>query len=122
MVADLIDNASNPKPGTLCHAVTQNGPLWITFKVSMTIKLEQELSVTSDRTVDARGANVEICNGAGITIQFAKNIIIHGLHIHHIVPANGGKIKDGENHDGLWNASDVMLLGGSDYYSADKKM
>ncbi|MBA0670686.1 hypothetical protein Goklo_007266, partial [Gossypium klotzschianum] len=107
MVTDPIDNAADPKPGTLRHAVTQNGPLWITFKVSMTIKLQQELIVTSDKTtIDARGANVEICNGAGFTIQFTKNIIIHGLQIHHIIPAKGGKIKDGENHHGLRGDSD----------------
>ncbi|KAK5833419.1 hypothetical protein PVK06_017245 [Gossypium arboreum] len=40
--------------GTLRHAVTQTGPLWITFKGSMTIKLEQELIVTSDKTIDMR--------------------------------------------------------------------
>ncbi|TYI29930.1 hypothetical protein ES332_A05G350500v1 [Gossypium tomentosum] len=146
VVIDPIDNAGDPKPGTLRHAVTQTGPLWITFKGSMTIKLEQELIVTSDKTIDARGANVEICNGAGITIQFAKNVIIHGLHIHHIIPAKGGKIKDGENHVGLRSANDgdgvslfgatniwldhlslhhwsmVMLFGASDSYSADEKM
>lgn len=38
--------------------------------------------VTSDKTIDARGANVHISNGAQITIQFAKNVIIHGLHVH----------------------------------------
>ncbi|MBA0566826.1 hypothetical protein Golob_011605 [Gossypium lobatum] len=63
---------------------------------SITIKLQQELIVTSDKTIDARGVNVEICNGAGITIQFTKNVIIHGLQIHHIILAKGGKIKDGE--------------------------
>ncbi|KAK8299713.1 hypothetical protein V6Z11_D05G336600 [Gossypium hirsutum] len=90
VVTDLIDNAADPKPGTLRHAATQAGPHWMTFKGSMTIKLQQKLIVTSDKTIDARGANVEVCNGAGITIQFAKNIIIHGLQIHHIIPAKGG--------------------------------
>ncbi|MBA0624628.1 hypothetical protein Godav_009948, partial [Gossypium davidsonii] len=71
----------------------------------MTIKLEQELIVTSDKTIDAGGANVEICNGAGITVQFGKTVICHGLQIHHIILAKGGKIKDGENHLGLQSAS-----------------
>ncbi|KAK8356278.1 hypothetical protein V6Z11_A05G345300 [Gossypium hirsutum] len=84
VVIDPIDNAASLKPGTLLHAVTQTGPLWITFKGSMTIKLEQELIVTSDKTIDARGANVEICNGVGSTAQSAKKVIIHGLHIYHI--------------------------------------
>ncbi|MBA0776201.1 hypothetical protein Gotri_011228 [Gossypium trilobum] len=65
-----------------------------------------DLIVTSDKTINARVANVEICNGAGITVQFVKNVIIHGLQIHHNIPAKGGKIKDGENHHGLRGASD----------------
>ncbi|MBA0746552.1 hypothetical protein Gogos_009060 [Gossypium gossypioides] len=107
VVTDPIDNAADRKPGTLRHAVTQTGPLWITFKGSMTIKLEQELIVTSNKTIDVRGTNMEIRNAAGITVQFAKNVIIHGLHIHQIIPAKGGKIKDGEKHLGLRSASDV---------------
>ncbi|MBA0673457.1 hypothetical protein Goklo_023991 [Gossypium klotzschianum] len=106
VVIDPIDNAADPKPGTLHHPIIQTGLLWIPFKGSMTIKLEQELIVTSDKTIDARGANVEICNGAGITVQFLMNIIIHGLQIHHIIPTKGGKIKDGGNHRVLWGASD----------------
>ncbi|MBA0788855.1 hypothetical protein Gotri_026756 [Gossypium trilobum] len=73
----------------------------------MTIKLEQELIVTSDKSIDVRGTNMEIRNAAGITVQFVKNVIIHGLHIHQIIPAKGGKKKDGEKHLGLRSASDV---------------
>ncbi|MBA0746551.1 hypothetical protein Gogos_009059 [Gossypium gossypioides] len=72
----------------------------------MTITLEQELIVTSDKTINARGANLEIFNGPSITVQFAKNVIIHGLQIHHINLAKDGKINDDENHHGLWGASD----------------
>ncbi|MBA0776205.1 hypothetical protein Gotri_011229 [Gossypium trilobum] len=85
----------------------------------MTIKLQQELIVTSDKTIDARRANVEICNGDGITIQFAKNVINHGHQIHHIIPAKGGKIKDGENHHGLRGDSDgdgVSLFGATNVW------
>ncbi|MBA0566824.1 hypothetical protein Golob_011603 [Gossypium lobatum] len=49
-------------------------------------KGEQELIVTSDKIIDARRANMKICNAAGITVQFAKNVIIPSLHIHHIIP------------------------------------
>ncbi|GMI87354.1 hypothetical protein like AT1G14420 [Hibiscus trionum] len=106
VVTDPSDDILNPAPGTLRHAVIQNGPLWITFARGMVIKLKQELLMTSDKTIDGRGANVHIAYGAGITIQFAKNVIIHNIHIHHIIPADGGKIKDGANHFGLRTRSD----------------
>ncbi|TYG85455.1 hypothetical protein ES288_A13G055600v1 [Gossypium darwinii] len=151
VVTDPSDDSANPKPVTLRHAVTQLKPLWIIFKKSMIIKLEQELIVTSDKTIDARGANVHICYGAGITVQFAKNIIIHGLHIHHIKPTTDGISLFGAtniwlDHLSLYDSSDglidviqgsnaitisnchfidhneVLLFGASDTYVADEKM
>ncbi|KAJ0099915.1 hypothetical protein Patl1_22131 [Pistacia atlantica] len=100
------DNLVDPKPGTLRHAVLQNGPLWIIFANDMNIRLNQELIMTSDKTIDGRGADVHIAFGAGITIQYVKNVIIHGIHIHHIVPASGGTIRDSQDHIGLRTASD----------------
>ena len=74
IVTDSSDNdLINSKPGTLCHAVIQNGPLWIIFARDMHIKLSQELIMTY-KTIDARGAY-----GAGIMIQHVKNVILHGL-------------------------------------------
>ncbi|KAF8010848.1 hypothetical protein BT93_J1482 [Corymbia citriodora subsp. variegata] len=96
----------NPKPGTLRHAVIQKRPLWITFARSMTIMLNQELMVASHKTIDARGANVQIAYGAGITIQFVRNVIIHGLRIHDIVAKPGGLIRDSVNHFGYRTMSD----------------
>ncbi|PPR99415.1 hypothetical protein GOBAR_AA21252 [Gossypium barbadense] len=115
VVTDPSDDILNPKPGTLRHAVIQRRPLWITFKRSMIITLEQELIITSNKTIDARGANVQIAKGAGITVQFVKNVIIHGLHIHHIITGTGGTIRDAEDHF-------VLLFGASDSYTGDQKM
>ncbi|MBA0864982.1 hypothetical protein Goshw_007885 [Gossypium schwendimanii] len=67
------------------------------------------------------GANVEICNGAGIPVQYGKTVICHGFQIHHIILAKGGKIRDGENHLGLRSASDVSF-GASDSYNANEKI
>ena len=106
----------SPRPGTLRHAVIQTKPLWIIFAHSMNIKLTQELMVTSDKTIDGRGADVHIAHGAGITIQFVKNVIIHGLHIHHIIPGSGGLIRDSLDHIGLRTASDgdgISVFGSS---------
>ncbi|KAL3644554.1 hypothetical protein CASFOL_009734 [Castilleja foliolosa] len=110
---DIIDN---PKPGTLRHAVIQSEPLWIIFAHSFVIKLKQELIMTSHKTIDGRGVQVHIANGAGITIQFVKNIIIHNIWIHNIVPASGGMIRDAVNHVGLRSQSDgdaISIYGSS---------
>lgn len=106
----------NPKKGTLRHAVIQPGPLWIVFTHSMVIRLNQELILTSDKTIDGRGVNVHIAYGAGITIQFIKNVIIHGLHIHHIVQGSGGLIRDSVDHYGFRTKSDgdgISIFGSS---------
>ncbi|XP_050382638.1 pectate lyase-like [Argentina anserina] len=117
VVHDSSDNdMANPKPGTLRHAVIQDGPLWIIFKHSMTIKLNKELLVTSHKTIDGRGANVHIAHGAGITLQFIQNVIIHGIHIHDIVTVGGGLIRDSIDHIGLRTQSDgdgISVFGSS---------
>ncbi|XP_057948326.1 pectate lyase-like [Malania oleifera] len=100
------DDMVNPKPGTLRHAVIQTQPLWIIFSRSMVIRLSQELIMTGDKTIDGRGHDVHIAFGAGITIQFVKNVIIHGLHVHDIVAGSGGTIRDSLNHVGLRTQSD----------------
>jgi pectate lyase len=100
------DEMVNPKPGTLRHAVIQKEPLWIIFERSMVIRLNQELIMEGDKTIDGRGATIHIAHGAGITIQFVKNVIIHGLYIHDIVPASGGVIRDSVEHYGFRTKSD----------------
>jgi len=112
---DLI----NPKPGTLRHAVIQKEPLWIIFGRSMIIRLSEELIMTGDKTIDARGANVRIAYGAGITIQFVKNVIIHNLHIHDIVASGGGNIRDSADHVGFRTKSDgdgISIFGSSNVW------
>ncbi|KAL2252430.1 probable pectate lyase P59 [Sesamum indicum] len=120
MVTDKSDDdVLNPKPGTLRHAVIQEEPLWITFRRNMVIKLKQELMVTSDKTIDGRGAIVQIAYGAGITIQFVKNVIIHNLKIHHIVEKDGGLIRDSASHTGLRTQSDgdgISIFGSQDIW------
>ncbi|KAL0431691.1 UNVERIFIED_CONTAM: putative pectate lyase P59 [Sesamum radiatum] len=94
-------------------------PLWITFRRNMVIKLKQELIMTSDKTIDGRGAIVQIAYGAGITIQFVKNIIIHNLKIHHIVEKDGGLIRDSATHTGLRTKSDgdgISIFGSQDIW------
>ena len=120
MVTDPSDNdLVNPKPGTLRHAVIQPEPLWIIFARNMVIRLSEELIFTSNKTVDARGANVHIAGGSGFTLQFVRNIIIHGLHIHDIKSGNGGLIRDSVNHYGFRSSSDgdgVSIFGATNIW------
>ncbi|EPS66620.1 hypothetical protein M569_08154, partial [Genlisea aurea] len=120
VVTDSSDNDMvNPKPGTLRHAVIQPGPLWIVFARSMVIRLSQELLVTSDKTIDGRGARVHVAYGAGITLQFVSNVIIHGLHIHDIVQGSGGMIRDSVDHYGFRTRSDgdgISIFGSQDLW------
>lgn len=113
------DDMVNPKPGTLRHAVIQEEPLWIIFKRNMIIKLNQELMVTSNKTIDARGAIVHIAYGAGITVQFVQNVIIHGLRIHDIKQGSGGMIRDSVKHFGFRTQSDgdaISVFGSSNLW------
>ncbi|KAK7266323.1 hypothetical protein RIF29_18966 [Crotalaria pallida] len=107
VVTDPSDNDMvSPKPGTLRHAAIQKGPVWIIFERSMVITLNQELMVTSDTTIDGRGANVQIKGGAGITMQFVNNVIIHNLRMTKIVSKMGGLIRDNVDHIGFRTRSD----------------
>ena len=113
------DDLINPKPGTLRHAVTRDGPLWIIFGSSMIINLQQELMITSDKTIDGRGARVYIMEGAGLTLQFVNNVIIHNIYIKHVVPKSGGLIRDSEQHIGLRTVSDgdgISLFGATNVW------
>lgn len=120
VVTDESDNdVENPVPGTLRHAVIQEVPLWIIFSKSMVIKLQQELIITSNKTIDGRGANVHIAYGAGLTLQFVQNVIVHGIRIHHIQVTPGGIVRDSVLHLGLRTISDgdgINIYGSSNLW------
>nr|GMD12231.1 probable pectate lyase 8 [Ipomoea batatas] len=110
------DDPVNPRPGTLRHAVIQDQPLWIVFKRDMVITLKQELIMNSFKTIDARGANVHIANGACITVQFVTNIIIHGLHIHDCKPTGNAMVRSSPSHYGWRTMADgdgISIFGSS---------
>ncbi|KAK8332448.1 hypothetical protein E1A91_A10G135000v1 [Gossypium mustelinum] len=110
------DDPVNPKPGTLRHAVIQEQPLWIVFKRDMVIKLKQELLVNSFKTIDGRGVNVHIANGACITIQYVTNVIVHGLHIHDCKPTGNAMVRSSPTHFGWRTMADgdaISIFGSS---------
>ncbi|GMH28389.1 hypothetical protein Nepgr_030232 [Nepenthes gracilis] len=110
------DDPVNPKPGTLRHAAIQEEPLWIVFKRDMSIELKQELIMNSFKTIDGRGSNVHIANGACITIQYVTNIIIHGIHIHDCKPTGNAMVRSSPSHYGWRTMADgdsISIFGSS---------
>ncbi|KAI3706206.1 hypothetical protein L6452_23797 [Arctium lappa] len=110
------DDPVNPRPGTLRHAVIQDAPLWIVFQRDMVIQLKQELIMNSFKTIDARGVNVHIANGACLTIQFVTNIIVHGLHIHDCKPTGNALVRSSPSHYGWRTMADgdaISIFGSS---------
>ncbi|KAL9691477.1 hypothetical protein QQ045_011901 [Rhodiola kirilowii] len=107
VVSDPSDNDPvNPRPGTLCHAVIQDEPLWFVFKRDMVIQLKQELIMNSFKTIDGRGANVHIANGGCITIQFVTNIIIHDCK-----RTGNAMVRSSPTHYGWRTIADGEVMG-----------
>ncbi|KAL0407244.1 UNVERIFIED_CONTAM: putative pectate lyase 2 [Sesamum latifolium] len=106
VVTDPSDDPESPKPGTLRYGAIQQKPLWIIFARSMTITLKNELMMNSYKTIDGRGAKVEIAYGPCITIQHVNHVIIHGISIHDCKPGNQGIVRDSPVHMGHRRGSD----------------
>ncbi|XXG67815.1 hypothetical protein AAC387_Pa06g1072 [Persea americana] len=106
IVTDSSDDPINPKPGTLRYGVIQIEPMWIIFKKNMMITLKNELIVNSFKTIDGRGAKVEIAYGPCITVQGVSHVIIHGLNIHDCKPGKPGLVRSTPTHLGHRRGSD----------------
>ncbi|XP_062161019.1 putative pectate lyase 2 [Alnus glutinosa] len=106
VVTTPYDDAVNPKPGTLRYGVIQTQPLWIVFAKDMVIKLENELIMNSFKTIDGRGAKVEIAYGPCITVQGVSHVIIHGISIHDCKPGKSGLVRSSPTHVGRRGGSD----------------
>ncbi|XP_043693207.1 probable pectate lyase 18 [Telopea speciosissima] len=100
------DDPIDPIPGTLRYAVIQEEPLWIIFEGDMVIRLKDELLFNSFKTIDGRGAKVEIAGGPCITLSYVTNVIIHGIHIHHCKPGGNAMVRKSPNQYGWRNISD----------------
>ena len=64
--------------GSLREALEAPGAAWVRFGVSGRIVLGRPIGVTSDKTVDGRGAAVTI-SGDGLRIAEASNVVVTGL-------------------------------------------
>ncbi|KAK3033156.1 hypothetical protein RJ639_036340 [Escallonia herrerae] len=81
VVTDPSDDPVNPEPGTLRYGATRRDPLWITFAEDMVIRLKKVLLVSSYKTIDGRGAKVEVGDGPCIEVQGVSYVIVHGISI-----------------------------------------
>lgn len=106
VVTSPSDDPVNPKPGTLRYGVIQTKPLWIVFTRDMVIRLKNELIMNSFKTIDGRGAKVEIAYGPCITIQNVDHVIIHGISIHDCKPGKSGLVRSSPSHVGHRQGSD----------------
>lgn len=120
VVTDSSDrDPANPVPGTLRHAVIQEEPLWIVFAADMTINLRHELIFNSFKTVDGRGANVEVTGHGCITLQYVSHVIIHNIHVHHCKPSGNTNIRASPTHVGWRGVSDgdgISIFGSRDIW------
>ncbi|XP_075667395.1 putative pectate lyase 2 [Castanea sativa] len=106
VVTTAEDDPVNPKPGTLRYGVIQTQPLWIIFAKDMVITLKNELIMNSYKTIDGRGAKVEIAYGPCITVQGVSHVIIHGISIHDCKPGKSGLVRSSPTHVGHRRGSD----------------
>lgn len=86
-------------PGTLRELAAGTDARTVVFAVSGTIRLESEIVVGSNVTIDGRGAAIDIV-GAGLELDGSQNVIIRNLRIH-----------DGPDDDS--NADALAVLNGS---------
>ncbi|KAJ4976455.1 hypothetical protein NE237_001561 [Protea cynaroides] len=106
VVTTPADDPINPQPGSLRYGVIQTEPLWIIFGRNMLITLQNELIMNSYKTIDGRGAKVEIAYGPCITVQGVSHVIIHGLIIHDCKPGKPGLVRSSPTHLGHRLGSD----------------
>jgi pectate lyase len=67
-------------PGSLRDGLERDGPLWIVFDLSGTLRLDSEIVVRADKTVDGRGQRIEIEEG-GLLIEDppVSNVVIENV-------------------------------------------
>lgn len=76
-----VTTLNDSGPGSLREALVSAGPAWIRFTLSGVIELSTFIPVSSDKTVDGRGADITI-TGGGLFVQGgAGNVIVNNVRI-----------------------------------------
>ncbi|KAJ8766110.1 hypothetical protein K2173_020626 [Erythroxylum novogranatense] len=120
VVTDSSDHdPAHPTPGTLRYGVIQEQPLWIVFSTNMVIKLKHELIINSYKTVDGRGANVQITGNGCLTLQYISHVIIHNIRVYDCKPSGHTMIASSPTHVGYRGTSDgdgISIFGSSNIW------
>nr|XP_027085775.1 putative pectate lyase 2 [Coffea arabica] len=99
VVTDPSDDPINPKKGTLRYGAIQREPLWIVFQGDMNLKLKDvEIFVNSYKTIDGRGARVEIGNGPCLRINDVEHVIVHGINFRKCLRGIPGLVRIDPDH------------------------
>ncbi|ONI09957.1 hypothetical protein PRUPE_4G020600 [Prunus persica] len=129
-----VDDHVNPQPGSLRYGVIETQRLWIVFAKDMVITLKNKLIMNSFKTIDGRGAKVEIAYGPCITVGHRRGCdgdATSHVWVDHCFLARSSDGLIDVTHastavtitDNYFSQHDkVMLLGHNDNFSADEGM
>jgi pectate lyase len=103
----VVDNLKDSGSGSLRDAIQTPGAAWITFTVSGTITLATVSSITSNKTIDGRGADITIAKSGievgtwdhGVTGP-VTNIIIENIKFKN--NQSNGQLIIAENAADVW--------------------
>jgi pectate lyase len=76
-----VTSLEDAGPGTLRDALERQEPLWVVFDVSGTIDLAGPIEVQSRKTIDGRGAGVDLIGAGLIVWNGASDVIIENLRL-----------------------------------------
>lgn len=76
-----VTTLADSGPGSLREAVATPGPAWIRFRVNGTIALQSHIQITSNKTIDGRGADITISNRGLMVQNNTSNVILMYLKL-----------------------------------------
>ncbi len=110
----VVSNLDDDGPGSLREAATRDGAFWIRFDVSGVIALSSPIEVTSDKTIDGRGADITLTDGLFIQ-NGQSNVIINNLKLRN---APGDLIRLYNGSDRVWVHHCDLSEGGDGAFDA----
>ncbi|KAI8528668.1 hypothetical protein RHMOL_Rhmol12G0165200 [Rhododendron molle] len=129
------DDAVNPKPGTLRHAVIQNEPLWIIFKRDMVSNIIIHGIHIHDckqggnaiiRDSPQHAGHWKVSDGDGVSIFAGKHIWVDHCSLSNcndgLIDVIHGSTAITISNNYMTHHDKVMLLGHNDAYTEDKNM